>query len=126
MPLELSEARVRRIPVGSTLLIRVVPNGDHVNATGRVDKPDDAAENFPHGAIVGGVTHVPLALPGRYISRVTVVLNASTEESVTINYSIENPSDEEIRSWAPEFKGRSAGDDKFIGRAKWIITVTAA
>jgi hypothetical protein len=123
MPLQLEEKRTRGIPRGCTLLIKVVSTFSTVNATGRVDDPNDDPTNITHAAIFNRVKRMPLSLSGLYISRVHLIFNASTEQAATVEYSIEDRAGAEIRKWQPQFSGRSNGEDKFLGRAKWSISV---
>ena len=123
MPVQLEERRTRGVPRGSTLLVKVVCTFSSVNATGRVDDPNDDSTNLTHAAIFNRVKRVPLSLSGLTIARVHLILNANTLQAATVEYSIEDGAGAEIRKWQPQFSGRSNGDDKFLGRAKWSISV---
>ena len=123
MPLVLEEKRTRGVPRGSQLLVKVVSTFSSVNATGRVDDPNDVSTDLTHAAIFNRVKRVPLSSSGLNIARVSVILNATTQQAATVEYSIEDSAGTEIRKWQPQFSGKSSGDDKFLGRAKWSISV---
>lgn len=123
MPLKLEEARTRDVPKGSKLAVKVVTTSNDVNASGAVTKPNGTDEQLKHDAIVNRVKRVSLPSTGRYIARVSLVLNATTEQTATVEYAIEDAGGTQIRKFEPKFKGKSTGNDKFIGRAKWVITV---
>ena len=123
MSLELQERRTRNVPNGSTLLVKVSTNSNQVNATGRVSHAGGGSTDLTHGAIFKRVKKIELEGTGVHIARVNLILNGETQQTATVEYSIEDSGGSEIRSWQPEFKGKSSGNDKFIGRAKWTISV---
>lgn len=123
MPLVLRDQRTRNVPHRSTLLVKVVSHSNQVNTTGRVDDPKNAGVDLTHGAIFNRVKKVPLKGVGIHIARVNLILNATTQQTATVEYAIEDPSGNQIRTFQPVFTGKSTGSDKFIGRAKWTISV---
>lgn len=123
MPLRLEESRARNVPVSSKLLIKVATKSADVNATGLVEKPTGASQPLKHAEIMNRVQRVTLTKTGRYIARITVILNAATSQTAAVEYSIEDSGGKQIKSFKPTFVGRSVGNDKFIGRAKYVITV---
>jgi len=122
MPLVLEESRARDVPAGSVLVVKVVTGSSDINATGQVGKPDGAEEGLKHADIMNRAKRVNLPKTGRYIARVSVILNAPTSQSATVEYSIEKAGSG-TKSFKPKFTGKSAGNDKFIGRAKYVISV---
>lgn len=123
MPLRLEESRARDVPVSSKLLIKVATKSTDVNATGLVEKPTGSSQALKHGEIMNRLQRVALTRTGRYIARINLILNATTSQTAAVEYSIEDSGGKQIRSFKPTFVGRSVGDDKFVGRAKYIITV---
>lgn len=123
MPLRLEESRARDVPAGSRLLISVATKSTDVNATGLVEKPTGTSQALKHADIMNRVQRVALAKSGRYVARINLILNAATSQTAAVEYSIENSGGKQIKAFKANFTGRSAGNDKFIGRAKYIITV---
>jgi hypothetical protein len=123
MPLVLEESRARGVPVGSKLLVKVVTTSTDVNATGQVAKPTGGEETLKHSEIMNRVKRVSLAKTGRHIARVNLILNATTDKTATVEYTIENAAGDEIKAFKPKFTGKSTGNDKFVGRAKYFIAV---
>jgi hypothetical protein len=123
MALDLKESRARNVPAGSTLVVKVDTQSTNVNATGLVVDPNGTDEVLKHAQIVSRAKRVRLSTTGLYIARVNVILNATTQETATVQYSIEDASGNQLRAFQPVFTGRTAGDDKFIGRAKYSIKV---
>lgn len=122
MPLDLKEERVRNVPVGSTLKVRVLTDSDLVNATGQLDLATSPDVDWPHGKIVNRSASESLRDTGRQFARVNIVIPATTPQEATVEFSIESEG-AVIRTWQPNFKGKTTGKDIFIGRAKWIIFV---
>src|SRR5262245_48011347 len=106
MPLDLEEKRARDVPVNSTLLVKVVTGSPGVNATGRLDAPDDSSQNLTHQAIVGATKKLRLSATGIYIARVNLILNDEKTQTATVEYSIESDG-KEIRTFKPTFSGKS-------------------
>jgi hypothetical protein len=122
MPLDLREERVRNVPRGSVLKVKVVTDSDQVNATGQLDLSEGPDQDWTHGKIVNRTASVELPVTGRQFARVNVVIPASTAQEATVEFSIEADG-AVIRSWQPSFTGKTVAKDIFIGRAKWIISV---
>jgi len=123
MPLDLKEERVRDVPRGSILKVKVVTQSNMVNATGQLDLAQSADIDWPHGKIVNRTASAELPDVGRQFARVNIVIPATSFQEATVEFSIESDS-VVIRSWQPAFKGKTTGKDIFVGRAKWIISVS--
>ncbi len=122
MSLDLREERARNVPRGSVLKVKVVTHSDHVNATGQLDLSEGPDQDWSHGKIVNRTTSAQLPVTGRQFARVNIVIPATTFQEATVEFSIEADGNV-IRSWTPDFRGKTVGKDIFIGRAKWIISV---
>jgi hypothetical protein len=123
MPLDNKDKTSINIPAGSTLCTKVVTVSNHVDATGAIDHPDNSKTNLTHSAIMKRKKCVVLDEVGTHIARVTLIFNATGDETATVEYSLIDANGTESDSFKPVFAGKSSGKDKFVARAKWAIDV---
>jgi len=123
MPLDIEEGRANNVPSDSTLVVKVSTSSTNVNATGRLDLPSGSVTQWSHGKIVNRTLRTQLTATGRHFARVTVIVPATTIQKATVEFSIEDGDGTTIRTFKPEFSGKTTGNDIYLGRAKWIVSV---
>lgn len=124
MPVDNEEDFKLGVPADSKLCIKVISPSSRINATGGIDHPDGTTTDLSHGAIFGRRRCVVLDQKGNHIVRVALIFNVQKKDDEgTVEFTLFDSTGTDLGSFAPVFKGRSVGKNKFVARAKWTIEI---
>lgn len=121
MALELQEERASDIPRNATLKVKVESTATSINATGRLDRPGGANDDWSHGVIFNRTKSSALDSAGIYIARVSLAFTGKKTAKAKVTFLIDDAAGNRIAEWSPppEFEQKP----KDMARAKYIIDV---